>query len=56
MNMVRSMLSDKNIQKIFWPKVVNWTVYVLNRCPKLVVKDVTSEGARSGLKPSVDHF
>ena len=36
MNMVRSMLSSKNIPKIFWPEVVNWTVYVLNKCPTLV--------------------
>jgi hypothetical protein len=55
MNMVRSMLSDKNIPKTFWPEAVNWTIYVLNRCPTLAVKDVTPE-AWSGVKPSVDHF
>jgi transposase InsO family protein len=43
MNMVRSMLSDKNIPKTFWPEAVNWTIYVLNRCPTLAVKDVTPE-------------
>ena len=36
MNKVRSMLSSKNIPKIFWPEVVNWTFYVLNKCPTLV--------------------
>ena len=56
MNMVRSMLSDKNIPKTFWPNAVNWTIYVLNRCPTLAVKDVTLEEAWSGVKPSVDHF
>jgi transposase InsO family protein len=56
MNMVRSMLSDKNIPKTFWPEAVNWTIYVLNRCPTLAVKDVTPEEAWSGVKPSVDHF
>ena len=54
--MVRSMLSDKNIPKTFWPEAVNWTIYVLNRCPTLAVKDVTPEEAWSGVKPSVNHF
>ncbi|CAL2259306.1 unnamed protein product [Prunus armeniaca] len=56
MNMVRSMLSDKNIPKNFWPEAVNWTIHVLNRCPTLAVKDVTPEETWSGVKPSVDHF
>ena len=56
MNMVRSILSDKNIPKTVWPGAMNWTIYVLNRCPTLAVKDVTPEEAWSGVKPSVDHF
>lgn len=56
MNMVCSMLSDKNMPKTFWPEAVNCTIYVLNRCPTLAVKDVTPEEAWSGVKPSVDHF
>lgn len=54
--MVLSMLSEKNTPNTFWPKAVNWTIYVLNRCPIMAVKDVTSEEAWSGVKPSVDHF
>lgn len=50
------MLSDKSIPKSFWPEAVNWTIYVLNRCPTLAVKDVTPQEAWTGLKPSVDHF
>ena len=45
MNMVRSMLSEKKIPKTFWPEAVNWTMYVLNRCPTLAVKNVTPEEA-----------
>ena len=45
MNMVHSMLSNKNIPKIFWLEAVNWTVYVLNMCPTLANKDVTPEEA-----------
>nr|KYP62887.1 Retrovirus-related Pol polyprotein from transposon TNT 1-94 [Cajanus cajan] len=56
MNMVRCMLSEKKVPKIFWPKAVNWTTYVLNRSPTLAVKNVTPEEAWSGSKPSVEHF
>ncbi|CAL8115491.1 unnamed protein product [Prunus armeniaca] len=54
--MVRSMLSEKKIPKTFWPEAVNWTFYVLIRCPTLAVKNVTPQEAWSGLKPSVEHF
>ena len=56
MNMVRSMLSGKEVPTEFWPEAVNWSVYVLNRSPTLAVKDVTPEEAWSGIKPCVDHF
>ncbi|TQE03722.1 hypothetical protein C1H46_010696 [Malus baccata] len=56
MNMVRCMLSEKQIPKTFWPEAVNWAVYVLNRSPTLAVKGKTPEKAWSGHKPSVDHF
>ena len=56
MNMVRSMLFYKNIPKTFWVEAVNWTIYVINRCPTLAVKNVTPEEAWSGVKPSIDHF
>lgn len=54
--MVRCILSEKQVPKEFWPEAVNWTVHVLNRCPTLVVKDMTPEEAWCGFKPSVDHF
>jgi len=56
MNLVRSMLSEKKIPKTFWHEVVNWTIYVLNRCPTFAVKDMTPEKVWSGVKPSVEHF
>ncbi|MCH92472.1 retrovirus-related pol polyprotein from transposon tnt 1-94 [Trifolium medium] len=56
MNMVRCMLSDKNVPKKFWPENVKWAVYVLNRSPTMSVKNVTPEEAWSGMKPSVKHF
>lgn len=56
MNMVRAMLSEKGIPKPFWEEAVNWSNYVLNKCPTFAVKNITPEEAWSGKKPSVDHF
>jgi len=56
MNMVKSLLEEKNIPKNFWPEAVNWVVHVLNRSPTLAVKHMTPEEAWSGIKPYVEHF
>ena len=56
MNMVRSMLSEKQVPKNFWPEAVNWTAHVLTRSPTLAVKDMTPKEAWSGVKPNVDYF
>ena len=56
MNMVRSMLSEKQVPKNFWLEAANWTVHVLNRSPTLAEKDMTPEEAWSGVKPNVDYF
>ena len=56
MNMVRSMLSEKQVPKNFWPEAVNWTGHVLTRSPTLAVKDMTPKEAWSGVKPNVDYF
>lgn len=50
------MLSEKKLLKSFWLEAVNWTAYVLNRSPTLVVKNQMPEEAWSGIKPSVEHF
>lgn len=56
MNMVRNMLFEKEVPKEYWPEAVNWSIYILNRCPTIAVKDVTPEEAWSGIKPSVHFF
>jgi hypothetical protein len=56
MNMVRSMLSEKQVPKKFWPEAVNWTTHVLNRSPTLAVKEMTPEEAWSGVKPNMNYF
>lgn len=35
---------------------MNWIVYVLNKSPTLVVKNMTPKEAWSGIKPSIKHF
>jgi hypothetical protein len=56
LNMVRSMISARNIPKRFWPEAVKWATYVMNRSPIHAVKDLTPGEAWSGIKPSVHHF
>ena len=45
MNMVRSILSDKQVPKNLWLEVVNWTMHELNRSPTVVVKNMTPKEA-----------
>ena len=56
MNMVRCMLSNKRVPKVFWAEAVNWTFHVLNRCPTAAIEGITPQEAWSGMKPSVEHF
>lgn len=56
MNLVRCMLTEKQVPKAFWQEVVRWCVHVLNKCPTLVVQNRTLEEAWSGMKPTVEYF
>ncbi|KAG7536804.1 Ribonuclease H-like superfamily [Arabidopsis suecica] len=56
MNMVRTVLREKEIPRSFWPEAVQWANHVLNRSPTVAVKDKTPEEAWSDKKPSVEHF
>jgi hypothetical protein len=56
LDMVRSMISSKNIPKSFWAEAVNWANYVLNKSPAAAINDITPEEAWSSIKPSVKHF
>jgi hypothetical protein len=56
MNMVRSLLVEKNVPRKFWAEAVNWAFYVLNRCPTSSVKEMTPVEAWCGVKPSVGHL
>ena len=56
MNMVRTVLREKEIPRSFWPEAVQWANHVLNRSPTVAVKDKTPEEAWADKKPSVEHF
>lgn len=56
MNLVRCMLTEKQVPKVFWPEAVRWCVHVLNRCPTLAMQNRTPEEAWSGTKPTVEYF
>jgi len=56
MNMVRSLLTSRQVLKTLWPEAVNWAVHILNRSPTLAVRNKTLEEAWSGTKPYVAHF
>lgn len=56
LNMVRSVLYTSGVPKKFWPEVVQWTVYVLNRSPTQSVINMTPIEAWSGEKPRVSHL
>ena len=55
-NLVRCILTDKQVPKVYWPEAVKWCVHVLNRSPTLAIEYITPEEAWSGLKPSVSYF
>ena len=54
MNIVRSILLEKQVLKNFWPEAENWTMHVVNKSPTVVVKNMTPDEAWSGVKPNVD--
>jgi transposase InsO family protein len=45
MEMVRCMIEGKDIPKTFWPEVVSWANYILNRSPSAAISEVTPEEA-----------
>lgn len=56
MNMVRCLLSGKEMPKFLWPDAVRWTVHVLNRSYTRSIKDKVPEERWTGFKPKVDYF
>ncbi|KAK1437640.1 hypothetical protein QVD17_03434 [Tagetes erecta] len=56
MNLVRSMLKDKELPNVLWAEAVSTAVHVLNRSPTKALVDQTPLEAWSGTKPTVTRF
>lgn len=56
MNMVRCLLSEKEMPKTLWPDAVRWTIHVLNRSYTRSIKDKVPEERWTGFKSKVDYF
>jgi len=56
LNMVRCLLSEKEMPKLFWPKAVRWGLHILNRSLTVAVKGMTPKECWSGEKPNVKYF
>jgi len=53
MNLVRSMLKEKELPNFLWAEVVSTAVYIINRSPTKALVDQTPLEAWSGTKPTV---
>lgn len=55
-NAVRTILKEKQVPKMVWPKAARWCVHVRNKSPTSVVEEKTSEEACCGEKPTRNYF
>lgn len=56
MGAARSMMHDQGLPLFLWAEACSTAVYLQNRCPHSVVKDMTPEEAFTGVRPHVDHL
>jgi hypothetical protein len=50
------MMNDQNLSMFLWGEAAMTVVYIQNRSPHRILKNMTPEEAFSGKKPSVEHF
>jgi hypothetical protein len=53
---VKAMMNDHNLSMFLWGEATMTTVYVQNRSPHRILKNVAPKEAFSGKKPSVEHL
>jgi hypothetical protein len=52
----KAMIHDHNLPMILWAEASMTTVYVQNKSPHQILKNMTPEEAFTGVKPEVGHF
>jgi hypothetical protein len=53
---VKALLNDQGLSMYLWEEATMTTIYVQNRSPHHILKDMTPEEAFSGKKPNVEHL
>jgi hypothetical protein len=53
---VKAMMNDRNLSMFLWGEAVMTTVYIQNRSPRRILKNMTPEEAFSGKKPHLRIF
>ena len=56
MNMVRCLLTEKEMPKTLCAEAAKWTSHVINRSLTTALKEMVPEERWSGIKPKVDYF
>jgi len=56
MNMVRCLLTEKEMPKTLWAEAAKWTNHVINRSFTKALKEMVLKERWSGLKSKVDYF
>jgi hypothetical protein len=52
---MKALMNDQGLSMYLWGEEAMTTIYVQNRCPHHILKDMTPEEAFSGKKPNVEH-
>jgi hypothetical protein len=53
---VKALINDQGLSMYLWAKEAMTTIYVQNRSPHHILKDMTLEESFSGKKPNVEHL
>jgi hypothetical protein len=54
--MVKALLNDQGLSMFLWGEATMMTIYVQNRSPHRMLKDMTPEESFSGKKPNVENL
>jgi hypothetical protein len=53
---IKAMIHDQSLPMILWAEACMTAVYVQNRSPHQILKNITPEEAFTGVKPEIGHF